>query len=89
MKGLKIYFVLMMIGLSGCATNLINPLCLPSRPLLQPITVEEQIEIPPDTLGKVADNQEVLKSHIRTIERITEAHNEQFKAGCSDDDNSS
>ena len=82
MKGLKIYFVLMMIGLSGCATNLIDPLCLPSRPHLQPITVQEQVAIQPSTLIKVADNDQLLKSHIVTIERITEAHNEQFKATC-------
>lgn len=82
MKVLKIFCILMMIGLSGCANNLVEPLCLPARPTLQPITVVEQVAMQPDTLAKVGDNDQLLKSHIVTIERITEAHNEQFKATC-------
>ena len=69
---------------SGCASHIAEPLCLPSRPVLEPISIEEQIEINPDTLIKVATNDAKLKSHIRSIEQITEEHNKQFKAKCAD-----
>lgn len=80
MKALAILLVLTIT--SGCANNLIDPLCLPSRPTLQPITVVEQAEVPPGTLAKVADNDLLLKSWVVQVERITEAHNEQFKSSC-------
>lgn len=67
---------------SGCAHNLTEPLCLPDRPVLQPITVAEQINIKPATLLKIADNDLALKSWVVTTERLVEAHNEQFKAKC-------
>ena len=69
--------------LSGCAT-VGEPLCLPSRPTLEPISIEEQIDINPDTLIKLATNEKKLKSHISTIEAITIEHNRQFKAQCAE-----
>ena len=73
-----------MIG-SGCSALVAEPLCLPARPVLYPLTVEEQRDMSIDTLEKVAINDARLKSHIRTIEQITEAHNKQFKASCADE----
>lgn len=76
-----------MIGstaLLGCA-HIAEPLCLPSRPTLEPISMGEQSDIKPSTLIKLATNEEKLKRHVRTIERITEEHNKQFKAQCADE----
>lgn len=82
MKALTVLAILMMIGLSGCATNLINPLCLPDRPELLPLTVQQKVEMDPDALEVVALNDRALKGYIITIERVVEAHNEQFEATC-------
>ena len=71
---------------SGCvSTPLIEPLCLPDRPVLVPITVEEQIEINPSTLLKIAINDAELKSWVKLAERTADVHNKQFKATCSGD----
>lgn len=89
LKGLTI-LVILMIGTSGCSLfkdRVREPLCLPSRPVLEEISREEQIEVwsvNKDTWMKVAINDERLKNHIKTIEGITEAHNKQFKAQCAD-----
>ena len=85
-KSLKVLTILpiLMIG-SGCSALVAEPLCLPARPVLYPLTVEEQRDMSIDTLEKVAINDARLKSHIRTIEQITEAHNKQFKASCADE----
>jgi hypothetical protein len=74
----------MMVG-SGCATSIVEPLCLPSRPTLINVTNMEKYElylVNPTTVESLALNDERLKNHIETIEAITEAHNEQFKASC-------
>ena len=79
------------IGISGCSIwkdRVREPLCLPDRPYLEAISVEEQREmwaVNKDTWTKVAINDERLKSHIKTIEGITAAHNEQFKARCAEE----
>ena len=70
--------------LLGCASHPAEPLCLPARPVLEPVTVEEQLEIPPLTVAKLSRNEGKLKSHVRAIERITEEHNKQFDATCAD-----
>jgi len=73
-----------MIG-SGCSALVAEPLCLPARPVLIAISIEEQRTIDPEILEKVAVNDIRLKSHIRTIERITDEHNKQFKASCAEE----
>lgn len=70
--------------LLGCASHPAEPLCLPARPVLEPVTVAEQMEIPPQTVAKLSRNEGKLKSHVRTIERITEEHNKQFDAACAE-----
>ena len=84
LKVLTIFPILMMIG-SGCSALVAEPLCLPARPILYPLSIEEQRAMEQDTLEKVAINDARLKSHIKTIEQITEAHNTQFKAKCADE----
>lgn len=75
--------LILTIGISGCAGHrLIEPMCVPARPILQPVSVEEQAEIPPLVLIKVAQNQYKLQQHIITIEEIARIHNEQFEASC-------
>lgn len=92
MKTLKVLTILaiLTIGTSGCSIfkdRIREPLCLPERPFLEEITREEQVEmwsVNRDTWIKVAINDERLKNHIRSIEEITTAHNEQFKAQCAE-----
>jgi len=81
LKGLIILTTLMIS--SGCVSNnVIEPLCLPNRPTLEPITTVEQMLINAQTLRKIADNDLKLKSYVRTAERLAEEHNKQFKAKC-------
>ena len=83
MKTLKVLTTLLILtSTSGCANKYIQPLCLPHRPTLERITIEEQLEVPPQILRKVGTNDSKLKEWVVTVERITEAHNEQFKAEC-------
>lgn len=71
--------------LVGCASHPASPLCLPSRPVLEPISMGEQSDIKPSTLIKIATNEAKLKSHVRSIERITEEHNKQFESKCTEE----
>lgn len=86
-KNLKVLTILLIVTTgSGCSIfkdRIREPLCLPSRPVLLDLSIEEQRAMEPDTLEKVAINDQRLKSHIKTIERITEEHNKQFKAECA------
>jgi hypothetical protein len=60
---------------TGCCT--IEPdLPCPSRPVLEPISVAEQIEMNPETVLKVAQNQLRLKEYAKRLE---------IRAGCSVD----
>jgi hypothetical protein len=89
LKGLTILLIVT-IGISGCSLfkdRVREPLCLPARPVLDDISREEQIEmwsVNRDVWTKVAINDTRLKTHISTIEEITEAHNGQFKATCAE-----
>ena len=83
MKTLKVLTILLILTTtSGCANHFINPLCLPHRPTLESVSIEEQIEIQPSTLIKIAENDSKLKQWVVSVERITSIHNEQFKATC-------
>lgn len=88
MRTLQVLTILLIVTTSsGCSIlkdRVLEPLCLPSRPLLYDLTIEEQAAMDRDTLEKVAINDARLKSHIKTIEGITEEHNKQFKALCAD-----
>ena len=83
MKVLTTLLILMIT--SGCANQYITPLCLPSRPVLYPITIEEQIEIHPDTLEKIGINDARLKAYVVHSELLAAEHNKQFKIKCPRD----
>ena len=85
-KNLKALTILLIVTtFSGCSlfnNALVEPLCLPERPVLEDLSINEQSRIPSEILGKVGGNDLALKGHLVTIERIVETHNEQFKAQC-------
>lgn len=87
-KTLRVLTILLIVTIgSGCSLfkdRIREPLCLPSRPVLEDLTILEQRMMNPDTLEKVAINDVRLKTHIKTIEEITAEHNTQFKAKCAD-----
>ena len=58
--------------LVGCTTTLVgyDGPC-PVRPILEPIPVELQVEIAPHTLKIIAENQLVLKRHIKDLEALS------------------
>lgn len=89
MKTLQVLTILTTLTIgSGCQHNLIQPFCLPDRPELEAISVEAQRTLKkeyPEDLVKIAVNDIKLKSHIRTIERLSIAHNKQFKTKCFTD----
>lgn len=72
--------------LPGCTTTPVyQPLCGPDRPVLAPLTEEEQwaiMGIDPDLLYKIAENQATLKNHILHWEELADAHNEVYDAAC-------
>lgn len=89
-KTLKVLTTLLIVTtISGCSVfkdRVREPLCLPARPVLEDISGEEQAElfsVNRDAMVRIASNDIRLKNHIKTIEEITEAHNEQFKAKCA------
>jgi hypothetical protein len=67
---------------SGCATSIPveGPLCLPTRPVLEEITRQEQLDIrdqvSADVLRRIGTNDLSLKSHIRVLEGTIRAHDE-------------
>ena len=73
---------------SGCTLfkgDLIEPLCLPERPILESISVEQQRELKnanEEAFSSVVLNDVSLKAHIVVIETIVGVHNQQFKAKC-------
>ena len=65
--------------------NFIEPLCLPTRPLLEDISIVDQRLMKGATeegFTVMVTNDIKLKSYVSTIEKITVVHNEQFKAKC-------
>ena len=84
-KTLRVLTILLIVTAgSGCSLfkdRVREPLCLPTRPVLMDISIEEQQAINEETLEKIGINDLRLKVHIKTIE---EEHNKQFKAECAD-----
>ena len=86
LKILKILMISLttMVG-SGCANNIVSPMCLPDRPELINISNDDKFamfEASPSGLEALALNDDKLKLHIETIEDIAVEHNKQFKAEC-------
>ena len=67
-----IIIILLTATIFGCTTTFVgyDGPC-PNRPLLEPIPVELQIEIPPHTLSIIAENQLKLKQHIKDLEALS------------------
>ena len=80
MQTSKVLTILVILTISsGCASvPTAPPLCYPDRPVLEAISVDEQREIPADTLLKIGTNDAKLKSHIRVIERLLDEHNKDL-----------
>jgi hypothetical protein len=75
LRGLIILTILM-IG-SGCVTTPPEPpLCLPERPVLVEITIDEQRNISKDTLSKFGYNDLRLKQYARLLEERIRVHDE-------------
>lgn len=66
------YLVILPIVLVGCTTTHIgfDGPC-PLRPELEPISVEQQININPQVVRIIADNQLKLKRHIKDLETLS------------------
>ena len=85
-KGLIICLTLTITG-SGCASTevFVEPLCLPTRPTMVPLSIEDQRwlkEANQSMFTDIAVNDFQLKLYIALVERLVAAHNEQFEAEC-------
>ncbi len=74
-------FVCALLLVSACSTTLPleAPLCVPLRPLLVDIAVEDQLSMrnaSPKGFEEVATNDATLKSHVVVLERVIQAHDE-------------
>lgn len=84
MKNLIILSILT-IG-SGCvSTPTFAPLCPPDRPHLESISIEEIRAAEPTLIRIVARNDLKLKAHIKLLEELIQAHNEQLGVECETD----
>lgn len=86
-KTLKVLAILATLTIiSGCSLfqskDFTEPLCLPDRPVLEEITLDEQRLIERETLRKLGENDAKLKAYIRTAEELAAEHNTQFKVKC-------
>jgi len=79
---LSLILVILISG-SGC-TWVVRPapLCLSDRPLLEDLSLDEQLSIPKPVRLKVGSNDAKLKSYTRLIEDQVNAYNEEYKVTC-------
>lgn len=56
------------LGMYGCGYQVKNDLPCPDRPELMAIPNDLQIQMPPDAIWIVAENQLALKFHIKRLE---------------------
>lgn len=62
---------------SGCCSQLPEaPITLPPRPVLTPLTLEQQQSIPEDALAVVIERDLALKAYARKLEARIIAHDE-------------
>lgn len=89
MKSIKVLITLLIVTTigSGCATQekFIEPLCLPNRPVMVDMSIEDQRAFKTWDEALFTDvvvNDLLLKRHIATVEGVVGAHNKQFEAEC-------
>ena len=81
-SGRLVLCTLFLAMVSGCATPypVEAPICLPSRYVLEDISVSEQFEIrekiSEDLLRRIGTNDTTLKSQIRLLEGLIQAHDQ-------------
>lgn len=69
MAGLRYFPAILTLFLAGCCTTTVEPdFPCPTRPELMPLPVDLQIQMPPDAVWIVAENQLALKAHILKLE---------------------
>ena len=86
MKSLRV-LIFLAILMTACAgtEKFINPLCVNEAPLIQDMSVEDQLaiwEYSVELLLQIADNQLLLIDHILLVEKLIAIHNTQFEAEC-------
>lgn len=86
LRGLITLLIVTAIG-SGCATTetFIEPVCLPSRPVLVNMTIVDQTAFRAwneQLYTDVAVNDLLLKRYAATVEGLVTIHNGQFEASC-------
>lgn len=72
---------------SGCvATPRVAPLCIPDRPYLDSISEAQLAALAEiELITVVATNDLKLKAHIKLLEELIKAHNNQLGTACDDD----
>jgi hypothetical protein len=76
-----VVLVCLFVFVSGCASTLPveGPICLPYRPVLTDISVEDQRWLKKENssmLETISLNDAALKSHVVLLERLIDAHDE-------------
>jgi len=73
------------IGISGCAAHPeVAAFCVPDRPTLIPVSVDLVASAEEELIHIVSRNQLTLKNHIKLLEDLAEAYNEQLGVSCED-----
>ena len=70
----KLLLCLSLTIFSGCATPPDYPIGIPPRPVLLPLPIEMQYQIPADALDIIAINDAELKHHILRLEGRISLH---------------
>lgn len=87
MKNLRIFLILTILTIgSGCSsTPAIAPLCIPERPHLESIKVEQLRVLDVELKHIINANDLKLKSHIKLLEELIKAQNNQIGEQCVND----
>ena len=72
-------YLILTIGISGCATPIDLPIGVIPRPHLIPISVELLAITPLEVIDTCAVNYEVLKNHIKRYESRVRLHDESLE----------
>lgn len=79
-KRLPVLLTILLLCAAGCSTPALveSPICVPLRPVLVPISAEDQLaireEVGRDVLEAISTNDLKLKSSVRLLEGLIAAH---------------